>query len=145
MPPAPLTPDRLGTETDTEDFALAVQLAAQSGGHVSQATLQRRLRIGYRAAAALQDRLLADGHLTGTALAAEREEHRAKALRAHSEATAAMAAYEASGRYDLPRDGWSCYQDAAQAARDALAAARFYTAPGAPQAPNAERPIPTCR
>ncbi|CAM5373415.1 FtsK gamma domain-containing protein OS=Streptomyces fumanus OX=67302 GN=GCM10018772_70630 PE=4 SV=1 [Streptomyces fumanus] len=119
---------RIGTEADSRDYAAAVHLATQFG-HVSQSTLQRRLRIGYRAAAALQDRLLADGHLTGVALASERKEQRAKALRAHAEATAAMAAYETRGRYDLPRDGWSCYQDAAQVARDALEAVRFYEDP----------------
>jgi hypothetical protein len=112
-----------------ETYAEAVQIAAQLGGFAPQSALQRRLRIGYQDAHALQDRLIAEGHLDAQAVAAERAEHLQRALTSYTEASATVAAYEESGGVPgLPRDGFSSYQDASQVAQDAQEAARFYGA-----------------
>jgi len=115
-------------QTAEDTYAQAVQLAAQLGGFAPQSMLQRRLRLGYQDAHALQDRLIAEGHLDAQAVAAERSEHLQRALASFAQASASTAAYEESGVYGIPRDGFSSYQDAAQVARDAQETARFYGA-----------------
>lgn len=115
-------------EQQTTDFDEAVRIAAQTGGFAPQSLLQRRLRLGYRDAHALQDRLLAEGHIDPQAVTAERAEHLQRALSSYAQASATTAAYEESGVYGVARDGFSSYQDAAQVAQDARETARFYGA-----------------
>ncbi|MFM9449152.1 hypothetical protein [Streptomyces acidiscabies] len=122
-------PDRPTTESSTYDEA--VRIATQLGGFAPQSVLQRRLRLGFRDAHALQDRLIAGGHLDVQAVTAERAEHLQRALTSYAQASATAAAYEESGVYGVPRDGFSSYQDAAQVARDAAETARFYGATAA--------------
>ncbi|MGY4968327.1 hypothetical protein ACWGCC_03730 [Streptomyces nigrescens] len=122
-------PDQTAESSST--YAEAVTIAAQLGGYASQSTLQRRLRLGYQDAHALQDRLIAEGHLDAQAVATERTEHLQRALISYAQASAATASYEESGVYGIPRNGFSSYQDAAQVAQDAHAAARFYGATAA--------------
>ncbi|QKZ20596.1 hypothetical protein [Streptomyces chartreusis] len=118
-------------QTAESTYAKAVQIASQLGGFAPQSVLQRRLRLGYQDAHALQDRLIAEGHLDAQAVAAERSEHLQRALTSYGQASATTAAYEESGVYGIPRDGFSSYQDAAQVARDAQETARFYGATAA--------------
>lgn len=122
-------PDRPTIEATTYDEA--VRIATQLGGFAPQSALQRRLGLGYQDAHALQDRLIAEGHLDVQAVTAERAEHLQRALTSYAQASTAAAAYEASGVYGIPRDGFSSYQDAAQVARDAHETARFYGATAA--------------
>ncbi|MFE2749609.1 hypothetical protein ACFXKX_35715 [Streptomyces scopuliridis] len=119
-------------QTEEATYAEAVQIAAQLGGFAPQSALQRRMRIGYQDAHALQDRLIAEGHLDAQAVAAERSEHLQRALTSYAEASVTVAAYEEpGGAYGLPRDGFSSYQDASQVAQDAQETARFYGATAA--------------
>lgn len=112
-------------------YTQAVRIAVELGGFAPQNTLQRRLRIGYQDAYALQDRLIAEGHIDAQTVAAERSEHLQRALTSFAQASATAAAYEESGVYGTPRDGFSSYQDAAQVARDTQETARFYGATAA--------------
>ncbi|WP_149563194.1 DNA translocase FtsK [Streptomyces cacaoi] len=100
-------------------------LASQLGEGLSQSTLQRRLRLGYRQARRLMDRLEAEGHIGSREH--ERQVLLHRALCAYAQALAGCAIYQHAESHS-PRSGWSCHEDAAQVARDARETAEFYGA-----------------
>jgi hypothetical protein len=108
----------------------ARELATQLGEGLSQSTLQRRLRLGHRQARQIMDRLEAEGQIGSREH--ERQALLDAALERYTRALAGCALYESSEDHSrtirLRLHGWSCYQDAAQVARDAREAAVFYGA-----------------
>lgn len=104
-PPTPLLPPTNSVPTpapwkDTvtdQHYDEARTFARDLGGHLTQAILQRRLRLRLQDATAILDRLAHDGHIVAEAREADRRHNLARALHSYTQALTGCAHYETAG------------------------------------------------